>query len=462
MGTARVAPQPHRLGSAASLAAALLALTYSVTPAGADWDAAQDRFWSNLQDLPLGPVRLDVSARLRVRQEHDDAFTVKGYLPEGGDDLLLERVRLDLNLRLPREARVFFQFQDAHVFFTRYAASDFPRANPYEDLFDLRQAFVEWRRIGDSPIGFRVGRQEISYGDERVFGPGNWGNTGRYSWDAAMLKLETGWLWADLWAGRFLRNQPDVWPNSPFTHPTLYVAYLGLRKLPFRLDLFYAGRHDWSGQVTGESGRGNLLTHSVGFQLDGHALERLEYGLTFVAQLGSYGADRVRAFGASAKLGVTLPLPASPRLVARFTWGSGDSDPKDGVRETFDGVVGGVDVQFYGYANLFAWANLRDYEADLHLTPHRLLQLRIEYHYFTLDQARGAWFTTSLGVQRQDATGQSGVVLGHELDAALLWRAMKRLEVALRAAVYWPGGFVERTGPARRATWTSLELIYAL
>jgi hypothetical protein len=461
MGAGCVGPRTHVRRRAVAFAAALAALTQIVATARADWNAAQDRFWGHIKDVALGPVRLDIGGRLRLRQEHDDAFTVKGYVPDGGDDVLLQRLRLDLDFRLPRAARVFLQFQDAHAHFTRYAAKDFPRTNPYEDWFDLRQAFVEWTRIGGSPFGFKVGRQAIAYGDERVFGPGDWGNTGRYSWDAAILKVDTSWLWAELWLGRFMRMQPDAWPNSPFTQPTLYVAYAGIKRLPFRLDLFYAARHDTSGRVAGESGQGDLLTHSFGFQLDGRALRQVEYGLTLVAQLGAYGADRVRAFGASAKLGVTLPLPWTPRLVARFTWGSGDSDPHDGVHETFDGIVGGVDIQFYGYANLFSWSNLRDHEVNLHLHPHRALQLRLEYHYFTLDEPRGAWFTTSQTVQRHDPLGRSGVVLGHELDAALLWRPLARLQVALRGAIFFPVGFVERTGPSRRATWASLEVTYA-
>ena len=44
----------------------------------------------------------------------------------------------------------------------------------------------------------------ISYGDQRVFGPGNWGNTGRFAWDAATLKVDTRWFWSDVWVGKYL------------------------------------------------------------------------------------------------------------------------------------------------------------------------------------------------------------------------------------------------------------------
>ena len=54
------------------------------------------------------------------------------------------------------------------------------------------------------------------------------------------------------------------------------------------------------------------------------------------------------------------------------------------------------DINFYGDLNLFFWANLRDYEWDFHLQPARNMKLMFEHHYFTLDQARDAWYTTGM------------------------------------------------------------------
>lgn len=61
---------------------------------------------------------------------------------------------------------------------------------PYWDYMDLRQAYVERLPGESSPLGFKVGRQAISYADNRVWGPGEWGNVGRYTWDAAKLIVD--------------------------------------------------------------------------------------------------------------------------------------------------------------------------------------------------------------------------------------------------------------------------------
>ncbi|MCX6559288.1 MAG: alginate export family protein [Candidatus Aminicenantes bacterium] len=403
----------------------------------------------------------DFGGQARIRYESDDGFTLKGYEPGGHDRLLLERVRLDLAARFKEGPRLFLQLQDAHAFLTRFTDDDFPQSNPITDTLDIRQFYVEWLRIGGSSIGFRVGRQQISYGDQRVFGPGNWGNTGRFAWDAAMLKIDAPGVWIDAWIGKYLTYKADVWPNHSIDHFLTFVGYGHVKELPFRLDFYYVFKRDSSGKVAGESGPGNLLSHSIGLQAEGQAFGFLDASATFTAQLGRYGKDTLRAFGASGKLGVTLPVAGKPRLGGQYTWGSGDSNPADGVHGTFDGVYGGRDIYFYGYLNLFFWANLRDAELDLSLELERHLLFNVEYHHFNLDQASDAWYTTGLKVQRRDPSGRSGTTLGDELDFRATWTLGGHLELMGGYGRFFPGRFVRNTGPASPAHWPFIQAAYS-
>jgi len=423
--------------------------------------ARKDAFWSNLKNLQVGPVTLDVGGQVRTRFEHDDGFTIKGYDPEGGDQLLLERVRLDLSARLPNQRRLFLQLQDAHPFLTRLHDEDFPLSSPIEDTLDIRQLYVEWLHIGGGPFGFRVGRQQISYGDQRVFGPGNWGNTGRFAWDAAMMKVDTERFASDFWVGKYLLYKSEVWPDRPVDDFVTFVNYTQIKRLPCRLDLFYVLKHDASGKVAGESGSGNLLSHTVGFQAEGTALDAVDAGATFAAQLGRYGGDTLRAFGANVKLGATAPVAWKPRLGVQYTWGSGDSNPTDGVHGTFDGVYGGRDIFFYGYLNLFVWANLRDAEIDFSVKPWRGLTPYVEYHHFNLDQATDAWYTTGLKAYRRDPAGRSGTTLGDELDVRVALSPWNHLELMAGYGRFSPGSFVRNTGPAAAANWYFVQAGYS-
>jgi len=416
-----------------------------------------------LHEIQAGPLSITLQSQLRLRFEFDDQFDVRQYQPGTKDKILLERLSISGDVRYKQWVRMFVEMRDAHAFFTHLHNSDFPKSNPFNDHMDIRQGFVE-AFFGDShPIGLKLGRQQISYGDQRVFGPGQWGNTGRWCFDAGMLTLRNKDLNLDLWVARPVENRPDKWPNHFAKAPTLAVAYLHTKTLPFRLDLFYAMKHDGTGTVQGEQRQGNLLSHALGFQMDGKALsDILDFSLTFVYEFGWRSDARLRAFGANVRLGATAPILTKPRLAFQFTWGSGDRDPQDGVYETFDGVLGGADIYFYGQMNLFFWANLRDYEADLHLHPAKPLELRLEYHYFTLDQAKDGWYTTGLKVLRRDKNGQSGIELGHEIDFRGAWKVAQGVELLFGYSHFFPGAFVRATGAHPEANWFMFQTTFSL
>jgi hypothetical protein len=412
------------------------------------------------QDIPVGSFRLDLGANLRLRHEYQDGFDVRKYAPGTSDQFLLTRIMLDINLRFDMDRRLFVQFRDAHATGTRLEREDFTKSNPMEDIWDVRQAYFEWKKIGTNHLDIKVGRQQISYGDQRIFGAGLWGNTGRYTWDAALLHFDAQRLWFDAWVGRPIENRPEQWPNREFNAPTAAVLYAGIKGLPCRLDVFYTGKYDQQLKTQGESGKGKLQSHSIGFQLQKPAGNGLDYSASFIGQTGQYGSDTIRAFGANSAVGVTIPWKWRPRLASLFTWGSGDRDPTDGIHGTFDGVFGGVDINFYGDLNLFSWANLRDYEWDFHLQPSKAAKIMFEYHYFTLDQARDAWYTTGLAALRLDKAGQSGRALGHEIDLRFSWQPTKALEMLVGLGRFLPGKFIKTTGTAKSATGYFLQTSY--
>jgi len=454
----------HRCKSLLGLWLGSMSLAWAPVASGAapvQQASAHGEFWARFKNMKVGHATFDFRGQARVRYEYDDGFTLKGYAPGDHDPLLLERVRVDLTARWREGPRAFLQLQDAHAFLTRFEDRAFPGSSPIEDVLDIRQLYLEWSHVGDSPFGFRVGRQQISYGDQGVFGPGNWGNTGRFAWDAAMLTFETDRVSSDLWIGDYLRYKSNIWPDRSTPDFLTLVDYLQIRRLPFRLDLFYVLKHDAGGKVVGESGTGNLLSHTAGFQAEGRALGRLDGGVTLGGQFGRYGQDRLRAFGANAKLGVTLPAAWNPRIGGQFTWGSGDRDPSDGVHGTFDGVYGGRDIFFYGYLNLFFWANLKNYECAVSVKPRRMLTAYFEAHHFALDAATDAWYSTGLQAVRRDKTGRSGTTLGDEVDARVAWAASDHFELMGGLGRFFPGSFVDATGPSSRASWCFGQTTYS-
>jgi hypothetical protein len=415
-----------------------------------------------LKNMQAGPVQFVIGAQARVRYEHFENYTIKGYRPGDDDDMLLERVRLDFSATFFESLRVFLQFQDAHSFLTKYDNDDFPKSSPIEDTMDIRQLYFECNTIGGIPLGFRMGRQQISYGDQRVFGPGSWGNTGRYAWDAAMVKGELGPVWADVWVGRNIQYKSDTWPNRGADGFITLVAYSGIKYEHFRFDIFYVYKNDEHGAEGHVSGDESIRSHSAGFQTEIKSGKAFDASLTLIRQSGSYGNENLRAYGANVRAGITAPVSWKPRIGGQITWGSGDSDPDDGVRETFDGLYGGKDIYFYGCLNLFTWSNIRDHEINFSVHPFENVTAFVDYHYFTLDEARDAWYTTGMKEHRRDKDGVSGVVLGHEIDVRLAFTICSYVEIMAGFGRMFPGEFIRNTGSAETASWGFFQTTFTI
>lgn len=423
-------------------------------------------WYNTLKGIPLGPGTLDINVNIRTRYEFTDNFNVRSYGTEQQDHLLLLRSRLGLDYNMGKSAHVYAEMQDA-----RYGSEELPRSafqggsNPFYDEVELRQAFLEWQRIADSPLGFKAGRQTITYGDRRIFGPGEWGNVGRYWWDAARLYWHTKPVKVDLLYGRQIVSEPTSFNDThfPFTMSGLYAQFRPLTNgsLTIKPDAFYVGRYDTHGNLKGESGTGDEIRHTLGLRADGLFGRGWDYYGTFAGQFGEYGKDDIAAFGAVAGLGYTWSTHWKPRLGAEFAYASGDDDPTDGTRGTFDSVYGAADAYYYGWMNVVNWMNLENYQVSFAVHPAKDLKVWVEYNYFRLASSRDAWYYGNGRPVRRDPTGQAGRDLGHEINLLGQWKLHPTLGLLAGYGLFLPGEFVRETpGSDDPAHWVFAQLTF--
>ena len=455
----------------AGVAALLLALTASAMAATPGVEAGgppQPSHWSDpLKDIALGPLRLDAGGSVRLRYEYRDDFSQQRYADRRTDDLrsdgfLLQRVRLDLGVKLAEEAHLFVQLQDARAHGSDFTEDDFPvvvHSCPFWNPLDLRQAYLEWRHMGGTPVGLKVGRQAIFYGDNRIWGPGDWGNVGRYTWDAVKLMVDTPAAEVHGIFAHRVRNDPDSFDEHNH-RLDVFGLYAMVKRLPFTLDLFWVGKRSRPEVVvTAQGATADLDTHTCGFYIDGK-LGRWDYGGTLAHTRGERDGLDVDAWGADARLGYTFDHPWQPRLGAEVSYASGDDDPNDGEWQTFDGVVGAID-RYYGRINFVSWMNVIDCQLSLSCRPLRRTMVSIDYHCFRLAEARDGWYWCSGRPARQDPTGDAGRDLGQEIDLIVSYKHSKHLKLMAGYAHFFPGTFIERTGPSPGADWCFLQTLYS-
>jgi len=475
----------HR-GLAVLLTAAVL--WPPATPAHAADDPPPDPpHWSDsLKNIPAGPIRLDIGGSLRYRFERQDDFNIQRYADDrdgfSSDGFLLQRARLDFTLRWGQDAQTYLEIQDAMAYDSDFGRGDFDwrlHSCPYWNQLDLRQAYLEWRRIGGTPFGVKAGRQAISYADFRIWGPGEWGNVGRYTWDAVKIIADTDWAEIDAILGHRVRYHPTHFDKSN-RRLAAYGLYGRIKRLPLRVDPFWLWKKTRPDLMLNAAGdRLELDTHTVGLHVDGRFGDAREwdYGGTLAHTQGDRSVLRaasaggrttwteidqdVAAWGGHARLGRTFAHPWKPRVGLEYSYGSGGiNDPGDQY-ETFDGAFGGIDTTKYGWMNFFSWMNLQDYQITLSAKPLSRTQVALEYHFFFLAESRDAWYWSGGRGARRDPTGQSGSSVGQELNLVLTYDLSQRTKLMIGYAHFFPGRFLKSTGDSPDADWLFAQIQYS-
>jgi len=405
-----------------------------------------------------GAFHLDLEIRTRAELWHN--YTVKGPANGTDDQALLLRTRILGQYWHPRGYRLVLELQDSRYAGSRLAPGDFPRTCPFEDQLDVHQGFAELRLAPRDILILKVGRQVISYADRRIFGPGNWGNVGRYWWDATKLSFLTGaWRTDFLWGQRVIREPGRLDTDHYPFH--LLGAYSMLHRPWGQLHLFLLERRSHR-TAPGETGTGRTRVRTAGAWLHLHPGAWWILEGTLALQRGERGGDEVRAWGGHILLRRRLPGRSSPYLGAELAIGSGDRDPLDGIAGTFDGVFGSVSGA-YGRMNLFCWKNLRDLVLTVGFRPFRETAVWLDLHHFELDSASDAWYWCSGKPLLRDPRGLHGRQLGHEIDLLLKTRLNRHWTLFAGAGFFRRGSFLDQDPRvARHLAWGFVQLAWSI
>src|SRR5690242_19889759 len=197
----------------------LLVVTKSVAQGPGDPTIRDQRPSDYLNEQLPRWLRLSGEFRTRFEQSGSSGFSN----PE--DDYLLARTRFNIAIQPVSWLKFFGQTQDSRGFFQDVGHP----APPYQDSWDIRQAYVE---IGDAekgPIAITTGRQEINLGDQRLVGSLDWTNTAR-SFDAVRVSVRHSGYRLDGFASSVV-DQHDQELNHHTQGNNLHGLYGGLDSL---------------------------------------------------------------------------------------------------------------------------------------------------------------------------------------------------------------------------------------
>ncbi len=418
-----------------------------------------------------GEDRLVLWGSVRFRYEVQDNFNIRSYgeapvAGESDDNFTLGRLRLGFRYSPVKNLILSAGIQHALVWGLAFKDEDFFNAkfnrehNPYKDKWEPYNTYMELRNILSQPLSIKAGRQLITYGDKRVFGPGQWGNSGKWLWDAVKAKYKWGQGFIDAYYGKTIIHDPGVVSIS-HRHGYDSVGFYGHFDIPvpgcaFIVEPFAMTKKDNHNRYRGEDGTpGDLDTYYVGARAFFSTQGGLDLDITYVTQNGDLASDDVDAYGYHVLAGYhARRLPLRPFFSTEYSYGSGDSDPLDGKHETFDAAFGARDTM-YGRMNLFQWKNIKDAQVNLGLVPYSKVHIKLEYHKFWLAEKKDAWYLNPKAYR--DKSGNSGGEVGREFDVVAKLDLPAGNQVQVGYGHFWPSGFAKRLASDDEANWIFVQ-----
>jgi hypothetical protein len=384
---------------------------------------------------PAPPV-LAVRAEFRERMEGFDGL---GFNETRDDLYWLSRFRVNATVTPSRRLSFQAQVQDARVAKKTVG----PTGAPFKAPFDLRTAFADIGAPGG--ISARVGRQELVYGEQRLVGHVSWLNAAR-TFDAAKVTLRTSAFQVDAFAASVVRILDGEFDRSGAGN-RFAGAYLTTGKVipQGTVEPYVFFKRDVN--LRSELGAiDDLQSTTAGVRLAGRLPGRLDYGVEMALQRGALGGDEVSAWAGHWQLRESLPGWGAVKLTGEYNFASGDEDPADGVRGTFDQLYP-TPHDKYGLADQIGWKNIHHARAGFELLPLRGLPVTTNYHSWWLAESRDGLYNAGSASLARIPAGAADRHVGQEIDVQVTRALTPQLQVGAGYAHIFTGAFLKAATP---------------
>jgi hypothetical protein len=335
----------------------------------------------------------EVKARNEYRMDYD-------FDSDAGTDAHFTslRSRLAFDAKPLDALRVLVQFQD-YRYFGEGSPVDTPSVELYQGYMDA--LFFENR------MRFRVGRQEVVFGSERLFS----------NWDWYKGLVHDGFL--GTWTDR-------KWQLHIFMYKMLEVATQQHDDQLFGTHYTYypsdaSELHVYLNNLKENTKPGDPNRWTFGASYDTTFRGRLTFGIEGIGQFGEASKDvDIMAFAAHMDVGVLFDTYAQ-HLWLSIDAASGNDDDGDETEE-FSQLFGD-NYGRLGWMDMVAFQNIIHAGLNYRLYPTRSVYLEAGVHYFQLFSEYGGIYRGNDGLINRIGTGNGeDTALGFEIDTRVGWK----------------------------------------
>ena len=405
--------------------------------------------------------RFDIYDGVNKLAYGNDSIDAKGNVRGESDDIIyLQQIITGLTYKPDDDWTLKVSIYDARSWGSSLDANDFVK-NPdtpdeylmsfYDDHLELFETFIRRHNLLSENLTFTLGRQQLGYGDRRIFGPGKWGNTMGWLWDAAHLSYKEDKNFIDVWYGQTRTKEPNdfsIKHKHRFQGVGLYGHY---ETSTAKIEPFMAWRNNLHHEVKSED---NL--YYAGIRLYDNA-PGLIYDATLVKEEGEAVGLDVNAYACVLKAGYYIDNEYQMKFKVGFVYATGDENPNDSKMQTFTAPFGANDGLHYGRMDIMFWSNMQDLQASFSFKPTNNLFVEMAYHHFNLAEAADKWYFFGY----KNKPGNNYTHIGDEVDLIVKYKLTSTVDLLGIYSYLNAGDFITKNDIAKNnASKTFLQFMY--
>jgi Alginate export len=400
------------------------------------------------------PQWLQFTGSYRSRIEDQDGIGFKNV----SDTHVLGQLLLGVRIQPSSWLTFFGQAQDSRI----YLDGPVAKAPPYQNTWDVHQAWIQLGGKEQFHFTFRLGRQELNFGDQRLVGASPWLNAPRV-FDAALATFYLPGGQIDAFSSSVVNSVEGQMDHHKQGNP-FHGVYGSFTKLVPKaaVEPYFFWRLAPAGYaaVYASGIKGQLDEKTVGFRWAGKLPARFDYGVEMARQFGALGAGSIGAWAGHWGAGRAFDVKLKPRALLEYNYASGTGNPTGSRIGTFDQLYPTGHDKF-GLTDQVGWRNIRDLRTGVEFKPTRKLAFSGIYHDLWLANAHDGLYSSTGALAAKSLAGAAGTHVGQELDASGIYKWNKAVQFGAGIGHIFPGEFLRKATPGKSYTFPYVMAAYA-
>jgi len=370
--------------------------------------------------------------------------------PQDNDGYVLGRYLFHADFHAGKFFRTFVQTQSS-------TADGRIDPNPVEqNPLEVHQVFADFNIIyeGSKKLILRVGRQELTYGSQRLVavreGPNN-----RQSFDGIKAILSRQNFTTDLFYTHYVVAHDGIFDDASNKDRQLWGSYFVFNKIPFvkNIDVYYLGYERANAAFNDASGKENR--QSVGTRIWGKT-ENWRYDGEAVYQFGNVADKNINAWTASINAGYRFnTIKFRPEIGFKTEVISGDKRAGDNSLQTFNPLF--PRGAYFGLASVIGPSNLIDFHPSLSFEILQNVDWVIDYDMFWRYSSNdGIYAPNTTLIYPGDTTTEKKI--GNQLESEIIWEPNQYLYFRLEATWFQAKDYIKASGTGKNIFFTGITM----